>query len=68
MAMTLRPSGEQTERLRKQAESEGRSMQAVVLSAIDEYIDRRQRRRRVTELAEQGAERYREALDRLGSI
>ena len=41
MGMTLRTSEEQTEALRRQAVAEGRSMQAVALSAIDEYIDRR---------------------------
>jgi len=41
MAMTLRTSDEQTEALRRQAVAEGRSMQAVALSAIDEYIARR---------------------------
>jgi predicted transcriptional regulator len=41
MSMTLRTSDEQTEALRKQAAAEGRSMQAVALSAIDEYIARR---------------------------
>jgi len=41
MGMTLRTSDEQTEALRRQAVAEGRSMQAVALSAIDEYIARR---------------------------
>ncbi|CAM3619038.1 CopG family transcriptional regulator [Mycobacterium frederiksbergense] len=41
MGMTLRTSDEQTAALRKQAEAEGRSMQAVALAAIDEYIARR---------------------------
>ena len=41
MGMTLRTSDEQTEALRRQATAEGRSMQAVALSAIDEYIARR---------------------------
>ncbi|AHC24860.1 MULTISPECIES: CopG family transcriptional regulator [Mycobacteriaceae] len=40
MGMTLRTSEEQTEALRRQAAAEGRSMQAVVLAAIDEYIAR----------------------------
>ena len=40
MGMTLRTSAEQTEALRRQAAAEGRSMQAVALSAIDEYIAR----------------------------
>lgn len=41
MGMTLRTSDQQTEALRLQAAAEGRSMQAVALSAIDEYIARR---------------------------
>lgn len=41
MGMTLRTSEQQTEALRRQAAVEGRSMQAVALSAIDEYIARR---------------------------
>ncbi|MGN6721880.1 MAG: type II toxin -antitoxin system TacA 1-like antitoxin [Marmoricola sp.] len=45
MAMTLRLTPEQTEALRKAAEVEGRSMQAVALAAIDEYTSRRTRRR-----------------------
>ena len=41
MGMTLRPTDQQAEALRRQAADEGRSMQAVALSAIDEYIARR---------------------------
>ncbi|MGO9034757.1 CopG family transcriptional regulator [Mycobacterium sp.] len=40
MEITLRASDQQTEALRRQAAAEGRSMQAVALSAIDEYIAR----------------------------
>lgn len=47
MGMTLRTSDEQTEALRQQAAIEGRSMQAVALSAIDEYISRRAHKARV---------------------
>lgn len=47
MGMTLRTSDEQTEALRRQAAAEGRSMQAVALSAIDEYIARRAHTERV---------------------
>jgi hypothetical protein len=47
MGMTLRTSDEQTEALRRQAAVEGRSMQAVALSAIDEYIARRTHKSRV---------------------
>jgi predicted transcriptional regulator len=47
MGMTLRTSDQQTEALRKQAAAEGRSMQAVALSAIDEYIARRTHKAKV---------------------
>jgi hypothetical protein len=47
MGMTLRTSKQQTEALRKQAAAEGRSMQAVALSAIDEYIARRTHKAKV---------------------
>jgi predicted transcriptional regulator len=47
MGMTLRTSEEQTEALRKQAAAEGRSMQSVALSAIDEYIARRTHKSKV---------------------
>ncbi|BBX34887.1 hypothetical protein MMAG44476_31231 [Mycolicibacterium mageritense DSM 44476 = CIP 104973] len=47
MGMTLRTSDEQTEALRRQAAVEGRSMQAVALSAIDEYIARRAHKTKV---------------------
>ena len=36
--MNLRLSDEQTEALRVRAEKEGRSMQQVALSALDEYL------------------------------
>ena len=49
MGMTLRTSEEQTEALRRQAAAEGRSMQAVALSAIDEYIARRAHKAKVDE-------------------
>lgn len=45
MAMTLRLSAEQTEKLRATAEREGISMQAAALKAIDDYVDRRTQRR-----------------------
>jgi predicted transcriptional regulator len=47
MSMTLRTSDQQTEALRQQAAAEGRSMQAVALSAIDEYIARRAHKAKV---------------------
>ncbi|GAB1814518.1 hypothetical protein MUNTM_35570 [Mycobacterium sp. MUNTM1] len=47
MGMTLRPSKQQAEALRRQAAVEGRSMQVVALSAIDEYIARRAHKAKV---------------------
>jgi hypothetical protein len=47
--MTLRTSGQQAEALRQQAAAEGRSMQAVALAAIDEYIARRAHANKVGE-------------------
>jgi len=45
MAMTLRLSDEQTAQLREAAEREGISMHAVVLKAVDAYLERRTARR-----------------------
>ena len=45
--MTLRPSEQQAEALRRQAVIEGRSMQVVALAAIDEYIARRAHKAKV---------------------
>ncbi|WP_304106528.1 CopG family transcriptional regulator [Mycolicibacterium bacteremicum] len=47
MGMTLRTSDAQTAALRRQAAAEGRSMQAVALAAIDEYIARHAHKARV---------------------
>lgn len=41
MAMTLRMTAEQTEKLRDTAAREGLSMQAAALKAVEEYTDRR---------------------------
>lgn len=43
--MTLRLTDEQTEALRAAAEREGRSMQDIARTAIDEYVGRRARLR-----------------------
>lgn len=45
MAMTLRLSEEQAEKLRAAAERDGISMHAAVLKAVDDYLDRRTARR-----------------------
>lgn len=65
MGMTLRTSDEQTEALRRQARVEGRSMQAVALSAIDEYIERRAHQRDVKAVLDKVIEREEGVLRRL---
>jgi predicted transcriptional regulator len=66
VAMTLRLSDEQTEALRRRAEREGRSMQQVALSALEEYLLRAEDDERTDRLAQKGAQRYAELLRRLG--
>ena len=60
--MTLRLTDAQSEALRRRAEREGRSMQQVALSAVDDYLARTED----DELTERGAERFSELLRRLG--
>ncbi|MBB6548176.1 FitA-like ribbon-helix-helix domain-containing protein [Nonomuraea rubra] len=66
MAMTLRLSDEQTEALRKRAEAEGRSMQQIVLAAVDEYLARHSADEEIRRLGAKSRERWRTVLDRLG--
>ena len=66
MAMTLRLTDEQAAALRARAEREGRSMQQVAVSAVDEYLLRTEDDERTDHLAERGAERFAELLRRLG--
>jgi predicted transcriptional regulator len=65
MAMSLRLPDELNEELRATAESEGRSMQQVAVTAISEYIQRREVNH-VRKLTERFVERNRLLLDRLG--
>jgi plasmid stability protein len=66
MAMTLRLTDEQTQALRARADREGRSMQQVARSALDDYLLRAEDDELTDRLAEQGAQRYAELLRRLG--
>lgn len=63
--MTLRTSEQQTEALRRQAAAEGRSMQAVALSAIDEYIARREHKAKVSDALERVIREEAGVLERL---
>jgi predicted transcriptional regulator len=66
MAMTLRLTDEQTAALRARAEKEGRSMQQVAVSAVDEYLLRTEDDELTDRLARQGAQRFADLLRRLG--
>ena len=66
MAMTLRLTDEQTAALRSRAEKEGRSMQQVAISAVDDYLLRAEDDELTDRLAAKGAERFAELLRRLG--
>jgi len=65
MGMTLRTNAEQTEALRRQAAIEGRSMQAVALSAIDEYIARRTHQAKVADALQRVVREEAAVLERL---
>lgn len=66
MAMTLRLTDSEAEALRGQAEAEGRSMQDVAREAVREYVERRAKRSRMSEVMDRELPRYAEALERLG--
>ena len=53
MAMTLRLTDDESEALRRRAQHEGRSMQAVARAAVREYIDRASRRELLDEVLDQ---------------
>ncbi len=63
--MTLRLSDEQADALRQRAELEGRSMQQVVLAAVDEYLARRSSDEEVHRLGVEAVRRWKPVLDRL---
>ena len=64
--MNLRLSDEQADALRARAEKEGRSMQQVALTAVDEYLLRTEDDELTDRLAERGAQRFADLLRRLG--
>ncbi|THA26188.1 ribbon-helix-helix protein, CopG family [Streptomyces sp. RKND-216] len=65
MAMNVRFDDDQTQALKKQAEREGRSMQAVVRRAVDDYLARNARDAMVRESAIKEAAKWHELLERL---
>jgi uncharacterized protein (DUF1778 family) len=64
--MNLRLRDDQTEALRQRAELEGRSMHAIVLQAIDRYLEEQGDRETVRKLGAKYASRHAELLRRLG--
>ena len=65
MAMTLRLTDAQAEALRARAGREGRSMQQVARSALDQYLLRAEDDELTDRLAERGAQRFADLLRRL---
>lgn len=65
MAMTLRLTDEEMEKLREQAELEHRSMHEVVRLAVRDRIERSEHRRRVRAAIARVVEEDREILDAL---
>lgn len=66
MAMNLRLRDDQQEALRLRAEEEGRSMHAVVLQAIDKYLEQEADKHEVRRLGAKYATRHADLLRRLG--
>ncbi|MGW1769793.1 CopG family transcriptional regulator [Streptomyces sp. NPDC002073] len=65
MAMNLRLRDEQSQALRLRAEREGTSMHALVLRAVDDYLDRTARRAGVRKATAAQAEKWGELMERL---
>jgi hypothetical protein len=63
--MTLRLSDAQTQLLRARAEFEGRSMQEVAKSAVEEYLESHIRADLITRILDEELPRYAEAMRRL---
>jgi len=62
--MNLRLDDDRSDRLREEAEAENRSMQQVVVTAIDDYLERKQTER-VRALGAAFAARHATLLERL---
>lgn len=66
MSMVLKLTDEETERLRKRAEAEHRSMQQVARLAVMKYLDEMEADVAVHDVGVKAAERWKNLLDRLG--
>ena len=65
MAMTLRLSEDQSEALRARADFEGRSMQEVAKSAIEEYLETHAQADLIDRILDEELPRYAETMRRL---
>ncbi|WP_424213589.1 CopG family transcriptional regulator [Streptomyces sp. BI20] len=65
MAMNLRLRDDQTDALRQRAEEEGASMHAIVLKAVDDYLDRTAHQTMVRRTAKEQAAKWGELMERL---
>ncbi|OEV02956.1 CopG family transcriptional regulator [Streptomyces oceani] len=63
--MNLRLDDDRAEALKAQADLEGRSMHAIVLRAVDDYLVRNAREAMVRDTAIGQAAKWRELMDRL---
>lgn len=66
MAMTLRLTEEESERLAELAAAEGRSKQEVVRSALEERWARHHKEQQLDEVVQRVLPHYRGLLDKLG--
>ncbi|MFJ5549726.1 Arc family DNA-binding protein [Streptomyces sp. NPDC093225] len=64
--MNLRLRDDQTEALKNRAEEEGRSMHAIVLAAVDRYLEQEADRETVRRLGAKYAKSHADLLRRLG--
>ncbi|MER7076953.1 Rv0623-like transcription factor [Saccharopolyspora kobensis] len=67
MAMTLRLTDEENQRLAELAAAEGRSKQEVVRSALADRWARQQKEQQLDEVVQRVLPRYRGLLDKLGT-
>ncbi|HZE37642.1 MAG TPA: DUF1778 domain-containing protein [Stackebrandtia sp.] len=66
--MTIRLPDDLDQKARELAEAEHRTMQSFIVNAVDEYIQRHGMDRAVMLVSREGANRYAEALDKLGKV
>jgi hypothetical protein len=66
MAMNFRPSDELALALKEQADREHTSVQSLLVKAAEEYLDRHDKKRRISEQVTAIKDEFGDALRRLG--